>query len=125
MIGDNFWSVGIIISWRRYNNVNGEWNAKVEFFDNGICEDGSTRGVLSSRYYESNLDKVIDIIKADAEKLGIEFKVIDGLSPYIFMEGDGEIKGKNYPENWKKIINDQAIRIGWKPVYKQKEVKKP
>lgn len=118
MIGDKYWSTGIIVQWRR-DKKKENWTAHVKYFDSGCCKNGSTEGILRMRYWESDLDKVVDTIKADAEKLGIEFVRKEGLSPYVCMEGDGEIKGKEYPEGWRKIIDDQARRIGWDPIYEK------
>lgn len=111
MVGSNYWSIGIIIDWHK--NENGDvWSTEVKFYDNGFCQDASTEGHLVSRYFERDLTRLIDTIKADTEKLGIEWK-----KPRIFMRGDEEIKEKKYPPDWRKILNNQAERIGWEKFY--------
>lgn len=103
MIGNGYWSTGISL---KYSEGHG-WSAKCKFLDNGFCQDKSTEGKLYSRYF-GPLEVVIDNVKADAEKLGIEFQ-----EPVIYGHADGESKKWPLPPNWKTILKGQADRIGW------------
>lgn len=107
MIGSEYWSTGIKVSYLAYKN---EWSATAEFFDDGFCQDESTQGRINSRYF-ANIETVLDNVKCDAEKLGIIWK-----DKNIYVEGDGE-GDVELPSDWREIIQRQAERIGFKSSY--------
>lgn len=128
MIGDRYWATGIVV---RYSDRHGgQWAASVNYLDNGFCDDDADRGVISTegtlhtRYFVGNgeridaLTAVIDAVKADAERLGIEFRsATDG--PNVFYQGDGEHDDWPPPDGWREMVDAQAIRIGWSAFYMQ------
>ena len=112
MIGNRYWSTGIVLKY----DGRGSWSATAEFFDSGFCDDESTEGRLHTRYYVP-LETAIDVVIADAAKLGIEFnKNTDGKS-ILMVRGDGEYEDCPLPENWKEVLEQQAVRIGWASAY--------
>lgn len=104
MIGERYWSVGIMIQ-KGYRG----WSVWCDFLDNGFCDDDATEGVLRARYLGS-LDQTVDLVKRDAEKLGIEWQ-----NPTVYYKGDGE--DKDSPENACQIADKQAERLGWRACY--------
>lgn len=112
MIGNEYWATGVILSCLR----DGEWRAKVEFFDAGFCDNKSTEGELKTRYL-IDVELAIDTVIEDAEKLGIVFQ-----EKNIYMIGDGEWKDEYYPDNWRQIIGKQCDRIGWNNIYQEKSI---
>lgn len=120
MIGERYWSIGIVLTYDRKN-----WGGEVEFYDNGFVDDDadagriSTEGILRSRYYiadgdhASALTVVIDVLKADAERLGIQWRD----SPHLHVKGDGEWEDFPPPEDWRLLLLQQSERIGWPPLY--------
>lgn len=112
MIGNTYSSPGINV-----NYTSRGWSASVRYHDSGHADSGqvSTEGTLSTRYAEGGshavaLAKVIDTIKADAERLGIGWQ-----APYVFVEflEAAENYPERFPKNWEALIAEQARRIGW------------
>lgn len=113
MIGTAYSSLGIDV-----NYTQSGWSASVRYFDSGnaASKQVSTEGTLSTRYaeggpHEGALTKVIDAIKADAERLGIKW----ARPPYLyaaFIEA-AENYPDRFPRNWESLIAAQANRIGW------------
>lgn len=112
MIGDGYWSTGIMVRWYPDNERDRNWSVKLEFLDDGFCEMGSTEGELRCRYVEPSLSTAIDTLKADAERLGIIFK-----SPTVYMYQDSDAE---YPEDWRAIVDAEAERLGWRPCYRER-----
>ena len=120
--GTGYWSTGIIV---RHNN--GKWAATVEYLDDGFADDRpddmhiSTEGKLHTRYligdgnHIDGLTAAIDAVKADAERLGIRWSTTP--SPRIYMEDDGDDPNWPAPAGWRTLLNEQARRIGWEPLY--------
>ena len=108
MIGPGYWSTGIMIAL-----IDDQWHVTMEFLDDGFCDQKSTQGTLVCRYLCDDLTESIDILKADAERLGIIWK-----DPTLYYQGDGEDE-EWYPppEGWKELIVAQARRLGWRSVY--------
>jgi hypothetical protein len=111
MVGDKYWSTGITLK----SDGIGLWVAECKFFDSGFVQSESTEGVLISRYY-APLEIVIDNVKADVEKLGIDWR-----EPTLYGHGDGEDEEWPMPPNWKTIIKEQCNRIGWNFIYLSNE----
>jgi hypothetical protein len=125
MIGNGYWSTGIVVAYSDWHG--GAWSAEVEYFDSGFCDDDaangiiSTQGKLNTRYAvrdgsEATLTAVIDVIKADAERLGITFRAGGG-APNVYYKGDGENGNYPPPPNWRGLIDAQSRRLGWQTVY--------
>lgn len=119
MIGPGYWATGITIE--QYES-DSRWYVRLEFFDDGWCEDGSTQGTLRCRYPNADLAAAIDSLKADAERLGITWGSRNGaVTPTIYYPGDGGWADTYYPPNWREIADEQAKRLGWKASYSEVE----
>jgi hypothetical protein len=108
MVGEKYWSIGIVLKW----NENHGWSATVDFMDDGFCDSQSTEGNLHTRYF-GPVEQAIDVVLADAQRLGIEFKSNIAGKPFLLYTGDGENKDWPAPPNWKSILREQARRIGF------------
>ena len=107
MIGTKYWATGISLA-----KVAEQWSVQVEFFDDGFSNQASTEGVLKMRYLCDDLSKSIDILIADAAKIGIEWK-----DPTIYYRGDGEWKENPPFPGWEQLLADEAARLGWRSAY--------
>lgn len=115
MIGEQYWATGLILrpSLQRVNQSDRvRWSVRVEFYDDGWAQDGSTEGVLHSRYPEDDLAQAIDTLRQDAAKLGIRFERV-GLLPFLSIEGDGKSQDWPSPPGWRALLREQAARIGF------------
>lgn len=114
MVGDKYWSTGITV-W--HTGVGADfWAAKAEFFDGGFCDGMASEGEIRARYV-GPLAAVVDLVKADAERLGIQWGAL-GDGGTIYYRGDGEhadIPGA--PADWRERVNAEARRIGWHETY--------
>ena len=125
MIGTNYWATGITV-----RHHEGKWSATVEYLDAGFADDNadaqrvSTEGNLHTRYFlrdgehASALTVAIDVVKADAERLGI---VWGTPGPFVYMKGDGEDETFPPPDGWRELVDAQARRLGWEPFYTKSE----
>ena len=125
MIGDGYWATGIVVTYSGGGQHG--WAAEVGYYDAGFCNDDpdtgqiSTEGTLHTRYHVRRhgpgtadpLKAVIDVIKADAERLGIRFND----DACVFYKGDGEAKDYPPPEGWRELVDAQAVRLGWRGIY--------
>ncbi len=107
MVGDKYWTTGITVS----HFFGNRWQALVEFFDDGFCQDESTQGTLRTRYY-GDLAHAIDTVIADADRLGIQWK-----DRRLYSIGDGEDYESPMPEGWKLLLKAQAERVGFEFPY--------
>jgi hypothetical protein len=124
MIGDHYWSTGIIVKYGGRAEYQDEWAASLTFHDDGFAQKGTTEGTLTTRYFEP-LAQAIDTIKADAEKLGIVFRPTVTRAPHIFAYEDGLSDDWPMPDGWRKLLHEQAERIGWDCIYiREKETQK-
>lgn len=117
MHGDKLYSVGITVWFDYAGGDRYGWWAKVEFGDFSRCARGSVTGVIQTRYGD-DLRFSIDTIKADAQRLGIEFVILDGEPPFLLYLDDGETIDYPPPEGWRKTLTDEARRIGFRCIYK-------
>lgn len=119
MIGNGYWATGITVKWSEHYG----WIAHVDFYDDGFAEDGSTEGTLRCRYWskdhsEDALARQIDLVKADAERLGITFATLSfAQTPLLYYQGDGEDPEWPPPPDWREILGRQATRLGWRGPY--------
>jgi hypothetical protein len=118
MIGDGYWSTGITVHWGYAGGQRWGWAAGLDFYDDGFCDPDATQGRLATRYFVVTLDdplgRAIDLLKADAERLGIRFDGRDGEPPSLYYKGDGESPDFPPPVGWRALLVDQAERIGWR-----------
>lgn len=115
-----YWSTGITV-----NRRDKGWGADAEFYDDGFCDDNadagqvSTQGKLNTRYYVADGNEVtglraaIDAVKADAERLGIEFRPVAEAPPSLYYKGDGEWADYPPPGGWRDMLVAEAERLGW------------
>lgn len=118
MIGNRYWTTGITVS---YSAVTYGWWAGLDFYDDGFAEEGSTQGSLGTRYSidgPNALARAIDLLKADAERLGIDFRPIEGRPPMLYVPGDGEDPKEDLPQGWQRMLAEQAERLGWESAYR-------
>lgn len=109
MIGKLF-STGITLKYGYTGSNKHGWWASITINDMGHCEDGSVRGKLSTSYGHQDPAFSIDTIKADAERMGIEFLGVADEQPFLLYTDDA-----NYPapENTREVLEREANRIGW------------
>ena len=105
MIGPAYWSTGIKI----HQGVRGAWSVSLDFYDDGFAEDGSTEGTLRVRY-EGDLDASVDLLKADAERLGIIWR-----TPTVYSY---DLSGDVDPPSLCATADAQARRLGWEECYR-------
>lgn len=112
MIGNKYWSPGITVEWHGDGNV----SARLQFFDDGFGNHHSTEGGMRTRYQcAMPLSDVIDLLKGDADRLGIKFRHAGQVPPALYAEQDGEgDPAEHYcPPNWRELLAAEAERIGW------------
>lgn len=121
MIGNGYWATGIEV-WRTYSGMGQDgWCAEVAYYDDGFCNDEpgttaiSTEGSLRTRYAvrdaedgRSSLSYVIDVIKADAERLGIRWLAVGAGGPTLYYNPEFD-----RPEGWPELVAAESARIGW------------
>ena len=126
MIGKDYWSTGITVNYGYSGSGAYGWGAEVKYyFDAGLSSDDtdagrvSTEGELRTRYYVRQgseadaLTVAIDVIKADAERLGITWQ--DNAS--VYYKGDGEDVEYPAPEGWRDLVDAHTRRLGWHAIY--------
>ncbi|HLL69077.1 MAG TPA: hypothetical protein VK453_25680 [Micromonosporaceae bacterium] len=106
-----------------YDSHRDHWGARLGFYDDGFADDDpatgriSTEGTLGTRYYVANtngagsgLAVALDVLIADAERLGIKFGGVGGMPPCLFYDDqDGTFPP---PDDWDAIGAGQAKRLG-------------
>lgn len=122
-----YWSTGITLRWFPERPGHAEaWGAHLDYFDNGFVNDEpgagrvSTEGTLRTRYPVEDVDGVnvlalvLDVLIADAQKIGIEWRRgMDDWPPMIYYQGDGEDADYPPPSDWRELLREQARRLGW------------
>jgi len=114
MIGQSYGATGITV-WEIGRD---KWHAEARFFDDGFAELGSSEGVIRTRYV-GPLARVVDIVKADAERMGIRWSNPAHHAPCIYYEGDGENPAHPAPQGWRTRISAECERLGWCNIYKE------
>jgi hypothetical protein len=133
MIGNGYRAPGITVAFHKGTAGRGAdgWTAEAEYLDDGNGDDLpdagriSTQGRLHTSYKvkvtggasELVLAAVVDAVKADAERLGIRFDDDAGGGPRVFYKGDGESDDCPPPDDWRVMVDRQAVRLGWLPLY--------
>ncbi len=119
--GTGFWATGITV---HYSEGRG-WGGAVEYYDDGFVDDAAdtgriaTQGELRTRYFVKDgetvtgLSAVVDVLLADAERLGIRFRAVAADAPSLYYKGDGEWQDYPAPDGWKALLEAEAQRIGW------------
>lgn len=111
------------------------WMASLNFLDDGFNSDDrdngqiSTEGTLRTRYFvrahdehappnvvseghRKALQVAIDVLRADAERLGVRFSSAAS-GPWLYYQGDGESDEWPPPDGWRLLLAEQATRLGW------------
>lgn len=109
MLGDRFWSTGIIIK----KHGLGRWSIWADFYDAGFALQDSVKGRLEMHYDIDDLGRGIDILLLDIQRLGIELR-----EPTVCTSQDGELSDGDHPE-LREAANKQALRLGWEPAYSE------
>lgn len=118
------------------------WGAVLDFYDGGFCSDNpdqgevSTEGRLSvgaavpdnavtrqlrTRYAVADggsvlgLRAAIDVLVADAQRMGIEFR-----RPNLYYKGDGTWDDFPAPDGWRELLTAEADRLGWNSPYRKR-----
>lgn len=114
MIGNGYWSTGITVDWIDRDTY--PWGVKLSFYDDGFADDDAaagrvaTEGQLRCRYYVADLGAALDVLIADARRMGIEFRQTAGTGPDLYSEcGDTA----SLPEEVQDEMARQAERLGW------------
>lgn len=115
MIGEKFWTSGIIAEPRGKRQGKVMWLARLTYLDEGFATEGSTQGQLQTSYVSDDLTKQVTTLKKDAEKMGISFTSPNGEPARLYMHDDGE--GENAPDGWAEAIRQAAEATGLVNIY--------
>jgi len=108
---NELWSTGIVLKCNEKS-----WWTTVEFRgDDALSTDDllpdGYEGKVSTRY-ALPLSEAIDRILELCARIGVTFPDTP-YSRYLYYEGDGESKDWPPPNNWRRLLREQAERIGW------------
>ena len=116
MVGDGYTSTGIVLTWASWQHGR-NWSASLTFEDDGaLGEWQTTAGELHTRYFCPTAGDAIDLLKADAERLGIKWinpVPVHGGEAKLYYIGDGENPEWPPPPGGFEILLVEAKRIGW------------
>lgn len=113
MVGTEYWYTGITVK-----HSGGKWCASLDFYDSDFCDDDSTEGRLTTRYFIDGLSRAIDILLADAARLGLVPSHTMPDCPTIYVPGDGEgAESAALPPDWRAQVRAECERRGWRCVY--------
>lgn len=117
MIGPCYWATGIHLDHAGHD----AWTAGIKFLDDGFCQSASTEGELHLRYMipHKELDAMIDVLIADAERLGIEWNTPNS-TPMVYIPQDGEDESRDDNEKMLQEAVRQSERLGWDTLYKRR-----
>lgn len=90
------------------------WRASVGYCDydrpGGTWGNLNTRGlVLDDGEIGSSLGAVLDMLKADAERIGVTWA-----DPHVCYEGGPERAAFFLRDDWQEIVGREAKRLGWR-----------
>lgn len=119
MIGSRYWATGITL---RHDAHTGGWSAVAAFYDDGFVNsidgDVSTEGEIRTRHAvpgdsDQGAVRAALALKADAERLGIEFR--SPVGPQLYLHTDNWIspdRESGTPE-LETAIGAVAEALGW------------
>ncbi|CAM3464493.1 hypothetical protein [Tsukamurella hominis] len=126
MIG-RYWSTGISLRRREGVDSREQWAASVDFFDEGSGDTDvgptPTEGTLKTRYFlsgssgEAAAIRAAQEVRADAERIGVEFRPIgpDDDDPMVYLHRDNWVSEDNEvgaPEI-ERVLHAVAAALGW------------
>lgn len=127
MIGSRYWSSGIIVTYRVNPEGTGGWHVTVNFYDDGWANDDrpqegivATGGKLYTAYVVKDADSLtcltaaVDTVVRDARGIGVLFEPTAGVGPFIYYGMATEFPP---PDGWQVMLDNQAERLGWPPLY--------
>lgn len=107
-------SVGVKLTF----NPDHGWLATVQF---STWEGGSADridGSIGTHYFNRDLAAAVDCALTAAKAIGVVFHEGNpDLEPSVYVEGDGEDPAVPLPPNWRQLVSEQCIRLGWKDVH--------
>lgn len=127
MIGNGYWATGITVHWCDRHGSN--WGVSTSFYDDGFADDKpevgriATEGTLRTRYFiddvpgKSGLEAALDVLMADAARLGVQFRSAAG-RPDLYTDAEDT---STLPAFVQDEIAKQAERIGWQTLAKRTE----
>lgn len=112
MIGDRYWSTGIVVDFIADDSV----SVRLDFCDDGFCDVDATEGTLSVRYQVADLSRAVTVLHADAVRFGVTFSRFQNrvLSPTVYVD---ENRICEYPAGWAERIRAECDRLGWEFIY--------
>lgn len=116
MIGDRYWATGIMLTPHGPHEDGFKWQLHVDFYDGGWADDDPTEvteGRLDVRYPVVDVVAAAKVLKADAERLGIEFTDCAGDPPWVYVESNGEDTEADYPPDWRETAAAVAKALGF------------
>lgn len=131
MIGTSYWVTGVML----VPFGDGCWGARIDFYDDGFCDQGSTEGAmgapnpwdgdwkataqmppvghLRTRYVSTDYVKAVYTLLEDGVRLGFT-RCWDELSVYV--PGDGEDPEVPLPGNWQAVQAEVQAALRADPV---------
>jgi hypothetical protein len=110
MIGDHYWTTGVTVKW----DGRSKWSASLKFYDAGFCQDDSTEGRLTLRYFVDDITAGIKTLLVDTRALGI---TCDAINLYVGEDGEGENDAPELPSNWRETLGAVARETGLQFLY--------
>ena len=104
MIGNHYWTTGIEV--RHDGRL---WMVNLKFYDSGFCQNDATEGELHVRYRIEDVAQAVRVLKADADRLGIAFKITDEIRANLYA---CETEDCPLPANWRDILQPVADEVG-------------
>ncbi len=110
MIGRYYWTTGVVLRFGTIRDGAQEWKAELKFYDAGWCQDGSTEGALTLRYFTADIVAGVKTLLADARCLGI----VGAETPLrLYVTDDGE----GAPNDWRATARAVAAACGLYSIY--------
>jgi len=115
---NELWATGITV---RCDYDDSGWWAWVDFEDSTPhAHVGAMAGRIGTKYALPTLAAAIDRVLEYARQIGVVFPRLTEFLPTVYYAGDGE---SDYaPHNWRQLVNAEARRLGWRPIYNGERV---